>query len=117
VAYDPLYFGKQARIASMRRLLPRPEHVLCRSGADLWPRRVQLTNLRGAGLARIGADAELTSGPDYELARRWALALHSCPRKPDGILYRARHDPGRTCAAIFDRAESVITADRTRNYP
>jgi len=37
------------------------------------------------------------------------LGIRNHPRKPDGILYRARHDPARTCAAIFDRAQSVLT--------
>jgi hypothetical protein len=75
-------------------------------------RTLRLVDLRGAGLARMGADAELTNGTDYDLTRRWSLALHDHPRKPDGILYRARHDPSRTCAAIFDRARRVIKATR-----
>jgi hypothetical protein len=67
-------------------------------------RPLRLADLRGEGLARMGADAQLTSGPDYDLSRRWARAIHDHPRTPDGILYRARHDPARFCAAIFDRA-------------
>jgi hypothetical protein len=60
----------------------------------------------------MGADTELRSGPDYNLARRWAHAIHDHPRKPDGILYRARHDPSRTCAAIFDRAAPELAENR-----
>jgi hypothetical protein len=60
----------------------------------------------------MGADAELTSGRDYDLSRRWARAIHEHPRKPEGILYRARHDPARVCAGIFDRAQSLVTARR-----
>ena len=71
-------------------------------------RAFRLVDLRGHGLASMGADAALASGLDYDLSRRWARAIHDHPRKPDGILYRARHDPSRTCAAIFDRAESVL---------
>jgi hypothetical protein len=70
---------------------------------------LRLADLRGKGLARMGADAALISGLDYDLSRRWARAIHDHPRKPDGILYRARHDPARTCAAIFDRAERMLT--------
>jgi hypothetical protein len=76
-------------------------------------RELRLVDLRGAGLAKMGADAELTNGPDYDLARRWALALYNHPREPEGILYRARHDPDRSCAAIFDRARLAINAERT----
>jgi hypothetical protein len=35
-------------------------------------RRLHLADLRSEGLARMGADAELTSGPDYAPSRRWA---------------------------------------------
>jgi len=73
-------------------------------------RALRLADLRGEGLARMGADAQLTSGPDYGLPRRWARAIHDHPRKPDGILYRARHDPARFCAAIFDRTEAQVRA-------
>ncbi|HEX4447144.1 MAG TPA: RES family NAD+ phosphorylase [Polyangiaceae bacterium] len=73
-------------------------------------RPLRLADLRAEGLARMGADAALTSGPDYAMARRWARAIHAHPRGADGILYRARHDPARACAAIFDRAGAVVTA-------
>lgn len=76
-------------------------------------RPLRLADLRADGLARMGADAALTSGPDYALSRRWAVAIHDHPRKPDGILYRARHDPARLCAAIFDRAQEVAAATTT----
>lgn len=76
-------------------------------------RPLRLADLRSEGLARMGADAELTSGPDYALSRRWALAIHDHPRSPDGILYRARHDPARLCAAVFDRAQTAAAARTT----
>jgi hypothetical protein len=76
-------------------------------------RPLRLADLRAEGLARMGADAQLTSGPDCSLSRRWARAIHDHPRKPDGILYRARHDPARFCAAIFDRAERQLRAAST----
>ena len=76
-------------------------------------RKLGLVDLSAEGLARMGADAELTSGSDYALSRRWASALHGHPRKVDGILYRARHDPARSCAAIFDRAEPALSAKRS----
>ena len=75
-------------------------------------RSLRLVDLTGAGLARIGADARLTSETDngYALSQRWALSLHEHPDRPDGLLYRSRHDPSRLCAAIFDRAEDALTA-------
>ncbi len=73
-------------------------------------RELRLVDLRGEGLARMGADAELTSGADYRLSQRWALAIHEHPRRPDGLVYRARHDPARTSVAIFERVAPELTA-------
>jgi len=81
-----------------------------RSLAEITSRRpLRFVDLRAAGLPRMGADAALTSGLDYDLSHRWSLALHGHPQKPDGIAYRARHDPSRTAVAIFDRAKSVLS--------
>ena len=75
-------------------------------------RPLQLADLSGPGLARLGADARLTSGESYAASRRWALAIHNHPSRPDGLLFRARHDPSRTCAALFDRTSSLLSETR-----
>ena len=72
-------------------------------------RPLRLTDISGAGLARIGADARLSTG-DYSVSQIRALALHRHPEQPDGLLYRSRHGPSRLCAALFDRAEHALTA-------
>jgi hypothetical protein len=61
-------------------------------------------------LARIGADARLCTG-DHALARRWSFALWGHPASPDGLAYRARHDPARIAFALFDRVASAVEAD------
>src|SRR5262249_26221625 len=76
--------------------------------ARVRPKRpLRLVNLTSEGLARLGADARLTAG-DYDVAQRWARAMHDHPKKPDGIAYASRHDPSRVCAAIFERAGSEL---------
>jgi hypothetical protein len=70
------------------------------------PRPLMLVDVTGEGLARIGADASLCSGP-YDVAQAWTAALYHHPEQPEGILYRARHDPSRLCVAAFDRAGVV----------
>lgn len=72
-------------------------------------RPLRLVDLRGNGLARMGADAALTSSTDYALTQKWSKGLHDHPRHPDGILYRARHDPARSAAAIFERTQAELT--------
>ena len=70
-------------------------------------RPLRLVDLSGSGLARIGADARILTG-DHEIAQRWSRAFWHHPSQPDGVYYRARHDPSRPCAALFDRAASDL---------
>jgi len=72
-------------------------------------RPLRLVDLTGPGLARLGTTAALLAGR-HRRAQVWSRALWSHPDVPDGILYRARHDPSCICVAIFDRAEPVVRA-------
>jgi hypothetical protein len=83
-------------------------------GHETGVRYVTEKELRARALAVISTRRPLRladfRAEDYDLSRRGARAIHDHPRKPDGILYRARHDPARFCAAIFDRAERQLRA-------
>jgi hypothetical protein len=70
-------------------------------------RPIRLVDLTGPGLARIGATAAILAGR-HDRAQAWSRALWSHPVLPDGLLYRARHDPSCFCVAIFDRVEYLI---------
>ncbi len=72
-------------------------------------RSLRLVDLSGSGLARLGADARLTTG-SIAISQRWAQAFRDHPDRPDGLYYRSRHDPDRFCAAIFDRSLSVLAS-------
>jgi hypothetical protein len=74
-------------------------------------RRLTLVDLTGPGLARLGADERLCAG-DHAVAQRWALALWAHSSHPDGLYYRARHDPSRFCLALYDRAADAVRASR-----
>jgi hypothetical protein len=71
-------------------------------------RPLRLVDFRGAGLARIGADARLCAGNHSE-ASPWARALWAHPDQPDGIAYPARHNPQGTSLALFDRADTAVS--------
>lgn len=71
-------------------------------------RPVRLVDLTGQGLAAIGADDRLCSG-DYGVSQRWAKAIYEHPSQPDGIYYRARHDPSQYSVALFDRVEQEVS--------
>lgn len=72
-------------------------------------RPVRLVDLTGSGLARLGTTAAVLAGR-HAPAQEWSRALWSHPELPDGIRYRARHDPSCICVAIFDRAEHLVQA-------
>jgi len=74
-----------------------------------YTRPLRLVDLTGSGLAWIGADNQLCTG-DYAIAQRWSFALHAHPERPDGIYYRACHDPSRVSAAIYDQVAELFTA-------
>jgi hypothetical protein len=63
------------------------------------------------GLTRIGADGRLCDG-DHQMSRRWSKALRDHPSQPDGLYYRARHDPSLTACALFDHVADALTASK-----
>ncbi len=67
-----------------------------------------IDSVRSGGLAPIGADGRLLDG-SHEISQQWSFALKHHPENPDGILYRARHDPARMSYALFDNAQDALT--------
>lgn len=74
-------------------------------------RDLRLVDLSGPGLAQLAADERLCSG-DHDAAQQWSLTLWRHRASVDGLYYRARHDPSRTSAAIFDRAADAVSIVR-----
>lgn len=70
---------------------------------------LQIADLTGPGLAQIGATNEIMAGPlPYDVPQAWSKALYLHPAGLDGVAYRARHDPGEICYALFDRCRTRI---------
>lgn len=93
---------------------------LCRMayGVGVGMRALRLVDLSGPGVVTIGATGELCALADIArlgLVQRWALRLYQHRDCPDGIYYRARHDPSRFSIALFDRARGVLTPDCSTN--
>lgn len=91
------------RQALARRALSEVESLRVLRLADL---------TTGRGLTPLGADGRLGTGR-LDVARRWAAALHAHPETPDGLVYRARHDPELFAVALFDRARDAVRAAAT----
>jgi hypothetical protein len=108
--YRTLYLGKDFSAAFVETLLRNPRVPFVEL-AEIELRSVSvLTNnhslvmidLCGQGLSRIGVDNRLATG-SYEKAGQWALKLWGNAARPDGLLYRSKHNPEYICAAVFDR--------------
>jgi hypothetical protein len=74
---------------------------------------LRLVDLRGSQLRRLGADARLFAG-DHAPAQLWSRAFFDHPARPEGLLYRARHDAGESSVALFDRARPSLRAETAR---
>lgn len=96
-------FGRQTGIA----YIVRSELRLRSLGVIEATRSLRLVDLTGHGLARLSADGRLTTGA-HATSQTWAAALSTHQDAPDGVLYRARHDPSRLCAAVFNRVAEHI---------
>lgn len=113
-----LYVAKQLRGAFAETFLREPGRTLL--PLDLLRRKARVTlklsrslrlvDLRGFGLARLGATAEIVHGGlPYDAPQSWSKALHDHPFVPDGIAYTARHDDGALCYVLFDRVAGTVS--------
>jgi hypothetical protein len=66
---------------------------------------VNLLDLTGDFVTRMGASMEIHSGPRAR-ARRWACDLYDAFHTLDGILYASSMNGGEPALALTDRAES-----------
>lgn len=68
-----------------------------------------LVDLRGDGPLRMGIPSDVVRGSRQGLARRWSLAFHDHPQRPDGIIYPSRLN-GETNLAVYGRAIAKLGA-------
>jgi hypothetical protein len=65
------------------------------------------------GLLFHGVDASVSATEDYGPSRSLALALYEDFSALDGLVYRARHNNGEICYALFDRVLRSDLAEMT----
>ena len=66
-------------------------------------------DLRGDGPLRMGIPSDVVRGARQSLARRWSVAIHEHPVRPDGIIYPSRLN-GEINLAVYDRAIRKLRA-------
>lgn len=114
------YFGTNIEVCFAETFLRNPpvrilalDDLAAHSIATVELRRdLRLAPIHGSSLARLGVTAELASGSDYAASQLWSRALWEHGDKPDGILYRSRHDDSALCAAVYDRAKDGLAIVR-----
>lgn len=68
-------------------------------------RNLALAKLFDTGLLWHGVTADICAGDDYASSQQFVAELHAAFPAVDGIAYRARHNNGQICYAIFDRLD------------
>ncbi|WP_282595314.1 RES family NAD+ phosphorylase [Mesorhizobium mediterraneum] len=72
---------------------------------------LRLVDLRGDNAVRTGVPTDVVRAQRQNLARRWSLAFHEHPSRPDGIIYPSRLN-GATNLAIYDRSTPKLQPKR-----
>jgi hypothetical protein len=101
--FRPVPVGTAVRQVGRARLVPIMISTLA-SG-----RTLRLASLRGNGLRRVGASRTQlidSEADQYAALAAWGQALHDCPAKPDGIVWRSRQ--------YDDSYAFVLYGDRVR---
>ena len=114
------YFGTALEVCFAETFLRNPPvRILAlddldgRSVATVELRRdLRLVPIHGSSLARLGVTAELAASSDYAESQLWSRAVWEHGDRPDGILYRSRHDDSAFCVAVYDRAKDGLTMVR-----
>lgn len=72
---------------------------------------LRLVDLRGDNAVRMGVPTDVVRAQRQNLARRWSVAFHEHPSRPDGIIYPSRLN-GATNLAVYDRAIGKLRPTR-----
>ncbi|MCJ8508634.1 RES family NAD+ phosphorylase [Rhizobium lemnae] len=122
--YRTMYAAQQLEGAFAETILRRANRIIARPYVELrqWSvietaRELSLLKLFDEGLVWHGVTADICSGDDYRISQSFAAALYASHSGLDGIAYRARHNNGQICYALFDRiAETSLQVVEKRLF-
>lgn len=69
-------------------------------------RELQVADLTGPALNRLGTDSNLFASNDYAATQEWSRQLMIHPQARDGIRYHSRKNPRKYNYAIYDTAQA-----------
>lgn len=112
--YRMLYAAESLRGAFVETILKSNRRILAPAFVHerQWSilrlvRPFKLAKIFDNGLLWHGVDAGICAGGVYEESQQLALALFQSFPDLDGIAYRARHNNGEICYALFDRVDTT----------
>lgn len=119
-SYGSCYLGSTLTVAVAETLLHDqvPQHGKYALPASEFARHVwrfegpdlNLANLTGKHLKRLGGHGELSTTGDYAISQEWASAVHRHSQNVDGILYVSRHINTAYAVVLFDRAKVKLAS-------
>lgn len=101
-------FAEKLLRAPPVRLVSRTALSALKLTTTVAAREIRVVSLRGAGLARLGITAAVAMGHSYSDSQALGRRIHDHDDRPDGILYRCRHDDDAFAVALFDRARQAV---------
>jgi hypothetical protein len=120
--YRTLYCAQELTGAFVETVLRRARRIIARPFVDergwtvLAPTRdLRLAKVFDEGLIHHGVTADICAGDDYSMSQRFAADLHAAFSNVDGIAYRARHNNGQICYALFDRVDAAAFVEVERH--
>jgi len=81
--------------------------------SEIGIKTLRCVDLTGHGLRRLSCDNRIADELPCDTPGLWSKALHEHPQRPDGILYRSRHNPRFVCVAVFSRARKHLLVKKT----
>lgn len=115
--YRMLYCARDLTGSFVETVLRKAHRIIGRPFVDArgWTvlackRELHLAKVFDEGLVLHGVTNDICAGDDYAASQRFAGDLFAKDPNVDGIAYRARHNNGQICYAVFDR----VSADEFR---
>ncbi len=119
--YQTLYCAEQLTGAFVETVLRRAQRIIGRPFVEQrgWTvltcqRDLRLAKVFDEGLIHHGVTADICTGDDYSASQRFAGDLFAGFPHVDGIAYRARHNNGQICYAVFDRVVASAFVEKER---
>jgi hypothetical protein len=119
-----LYAAERLEGAFVETVLRKGNRIVARAYVNLrqWTimrtlRDLKLLKLFDTGLVFHAVTGDICTGDNYGESQAFAAAVHAKYPDIDGIAYRARHNNGEICYALFDRVQpSQLPAVISRQF-